>query len=140
MGLGKRQKDPPPKRKRFRYKSMQVTGTSKEISPAKHKILPLVSPYFKEMLRLCKQDTKKKYPEFVWVFCCCCCCCFIWPHPLLMEVPGPGLNPRHICDQHQTLTHCSGWGLNPHLCSNPSHYSWILFSFFFFNNGCTCSI
>ena len=45
---------------------------------------------------------------------------------------GQGLNLSFSCDLHcsggntGSLTHCSGWGSNPYLHSNPSHYSRVL--------------
>ena len=48
-----------------------------------------------------------------------------------MEVPRPGINLSHSCNLHRSCGNTASFnplcqGLNPHLCSDPSHCSQIL--------------
>ena len=43
-----------------------------------------------------------------------------WLHPRHMEVPRPGIKSKLQLQQHQSLTHCPGSGIEPHLSSDTS--------------------
>ena len=71
-------------------------------------------------------------PNFIFLF-------FIGHTHSMWKFPDQGLNPSQSCKTLDPLTHCTKWGSNPHLCSDPSHGSRILNLNRLHHKGNSCS-